>query len=238
MATRWLPRPLYSESAVDFEQFLGTLWEPKNHQKSICSPKSRPRECFFIDFCSERRFPRFFDGFLVDFGWKINEKKLVFFKPPSHFFQHGDPHETLYFTIRKLLFHFLSFWFFSKNWWKKWLKNSSAKKVEKWPPGDPKIDPKSWKNGRKIAKNPEKCQKSCFFEESIFWWFFRWPKNRKKKAFPSLTNQFSWPWAPLGDYRGKQPITNNSLSNTPLGRWPGELLIILLLIGFPSRVPY
>ena len=41
--------------------------------------------------------------------------------------------------------------------------------------------------------------------------FFGWPKNRKKEAFPSSVNQFSWPWAPLGDYRGLQysnPLTD------------------------------
>ena len=51
-----------------FSDFLGPPWEAKNHQKSTFSQKSRPRERFFIDFCSERRFPRFFDGFLVEFG--------------------------------------------------------------------------------------------------------------------------------------------------------------------------
>ena len=51
-----------------FSDFLGPPWEAKNHQKSTFSQKSRPRERFFIDFCSERRFPRFFDGFLLDFG--------------------------------------------------------------------------------------------------------------------------------------------------------------------------
>ncbi len=163
--------------------FGSPLGAQKSQKIDFFSQKSRLRERFFIDFCCECRFPRFFDWFLVDFGWKIDEKTLVLFKPPSHFFQHGDPHETLYFTIRKLLFRFLSFWFFfSKNRWKKRLKISPAKKVEKWPPGDPKIDPKSWKNGRKIAKNPQKCQKSWFFEGSIFWWFFGWPKNRKKEA--------------------------------------------------------
>ena len=51
-----------------FSDFLGPPWEAKNHQKSTFSQKSRPRERFFIDFCCERRFPRFFDRFLVDFG--------------------------------------------------------------------------------------------------------------------------------------------------------------------------
>ena len=44
-----------------WDTFLGPPWEPKNHQKSIFSQKSRPRERFFIDFCCECRFPRFFD---------------------------------------------------------------------------------------------------------------------------------------------------------------------------------
>ena len=72
VATRWLPRPLFPSSPVDFEQFLGPPWEPKNQQKSIFSPKSRPRDRFFIDFCCECRFSRF----QVDFG-RVRTLKIV-----------------------------------------------------------------------------------------------------------------------------------------------------------------
>ena len=68
VATRWLPRPSHSMMVHPRGTFLGPPWEAKNHQKSIFSQQSRPRERFFIDFCCECRFPRFFDGFLVDFG--------------------------------------------------------------------------------------------------------------------------------------------------------------------------
>ena len=43
-----------------FDTFLGPPGEAKNHQKSTFSQKSRPRKRFFIDFCRECRFPRFF----------------------------------------------------------------------------------------------------------------------------------------------------------------------------------
>ena len=159
-------------------------------------------ELFFFNFCCECRFPWFFDWFSVDFGWKINEKKLFFSSLLRSLSNMATLTKHCILRYESYFFVFWVFWFFSKNWWKKRLKISPAKKVEKWPPGDPKIHPKSWKNGRKIAKNPKNCQKSWFFEGSIFWWFFGWPKNRKKEARPSLSNQFSWPWAPLGDYRG------------------------------------
>ena len=63
-AHEWLP----SMIGQPFGDFLGPPGEAKNHQKSTFSQKSRPRERFFIDFCSECRFPRFFTSFLFDFG--------------------------------------------------------------------------------------------------------------------------------------------------------------------------
>ena len=56
-AHEWFP----SMIGHPFDTFLGPPGEAKNHQKSTFSPKSRPRERFFIDFCSEWRFSRFFD---------------------------------------------------------------------------------------------------------------------------------------------------------------------------------
>ena len=138
--TRWRPRVVRVNDETALGHIFGSsLGAEKSRKNRFFSPKSRPKERFFIDFWCERRFPRFFDWFLVDFGWKIDGKKLVFFKSPSHFFQHGNPHETLYFIIRKLLFHFLSFWFFFKKMMKKngW-KIHLPKKSKNDPRGIPK----------------------------------------------------------------------------------------------------
>ena len=155
---KWLPDSSQdhfgSMMVTSLGGFLGPLGVPKIDQKSTFWENGCSKERFFIDFCGKCRFSRFFGGFLVDLPLKIDGKTDVFCHNCACFFQTGDPHETLYFTIRKLLFRFLSFWFFLKNRWKKRLKISLAKKVEKWPPGDPKMDPKSSKNGRSIAKNP------------------------------------------------------------------------------------
>ena len=165
-----------------FSDFLGPPWEAKNHQKSTFSQKSRPRERFFIDFCCECRFPRFFDWFLVDFGWKINEKKLVFFKPSSQFFQHGDPHETLYFTIRKLLFRFLSFWFFfSKNWWKNDWKFHLPKKSKNDPRGTPKYIQNPEKMVAKSPKIPKNAKKVDFLRGRFFDDFLDGQKIEKRR---------------------------------------------------------
>ena len=45
----------------------------------------------------------------IEGPWKVDEKTNVLFHSRACFFQTGDPHETLYFTIRKLLFRFFQF---------------------------------------------------------------------------------------------------------------------------------
>ena len=95
------------------ESILEPSRDPKIYQKLNCCAKGCSRERVFIDFCGKCRFPWLFGWFLVDFSWKIDEKTDVFFHNCACFFQTGDPHETPYFTIRKLLFHFLRFAFFS-----------------------------------------------------------------------------------------------------------------------------
>ena len=116
---------------------------------------------------------RFFHRFSIAFGWKIDEKTFVFFKPPSHFFQHGDPHETLYFTMRKLLFHFLSFCFFFQKNVQNWVQNWTQKKIEKnnstGTQNDPKIDKKSIGKSWKSLKWPKKVVFGRIDFLMIFW---------------------------------------------------------------------
>ena len=87
-------------------------------------PQKRPK----IDFLRQRvlqgtRFYRFlwqmpfflifwwiFGRFSMNNWWK---KQTCFFHNRACFFQTGDPHETLYFTMRKLLFLFFVFLHFS-----------------------------------------------------------------------------------------------------------------------------
>ena len=67
------------------------------------------------------------------------------------FFQHGKPHETSYFTIRKLLFHFFFvFWYFS-------LKNiekiTSKCKDQLWIPKSTQNAPREPVLGPKMVPN-------------------------------------------------------------------------------------
>ena len=116
----WMPShtPLDSKSEksipfwslfVDWGYPLDALRDPKIDQKSSFCDNGCSKERCFIDLCGKCSFSRFFGGFLVDFSRKIDEKTDVFFHNLACFFQTGDLHETLYFTIRKLLFRVFCF---------------------------------------------------------------------------------------------------------------------------------
>ena len=55
-----------------------------------------------------------FGWFFAKNQWTNDGKNDAFFRIGACFFQHCDPHETMYFIIRKLLFHFSRFCVFSK----------------------------------------------------------------------------------------------------------------------------
>ena len=99
----------FSTSEAPWERFLDPGRDPKMAQNRALERKVALRDVFFVDFCRFSRFSRFLPQFCIDFGRKINEIFVVFFQFAYRFLQHGDPHETLYFTIRKLLFHFSRF---------------------------------------------------------------------------------------------------------------------------------
>ena len=92
---------------------LGTLGEPKNSLKiDFLLKKRRSERAFSVIFVHKAGFRAFCTIFRRFFS-KIDEKSMnkndAFFRIAACFFQHGDPHETPYFTIRKLLFHFSRF---------------------------------------------------------------------------------------------------------------------------------
>ena len=99
----------FSTSEAPWERFLDPGRDPKMAQNRALERKVALRDVFFVDFCRFSRFSRFLPQFCIDFGRKINENFIVFFQSVCRFLQHGDPHETLYFTVRKLLFHFSCF---------------------------------------------------------------------------------------------------------------------------------
>ena len=136
--------------------FLGveaTRGVPKINQKSTFSENGWSKERFFIVFCGKCRFSRFVGGFLVDFSKKIDEKTDVFFHNRVCFFQTGDLHETLYFTIRKLLFRVLSFSLFLKNLSKIECKIGPRKIIEQIAQLTPKMVPKLIKSKLKNLEN-------------------------------------------------------------------------------------
>ena len=55
VATRWLPSPLCSEELVNFSSFGVPSGISKTTENRFFLKKSRPRERFFIDFCSDCR---------------------------------------------------------------------------------------------------------------------------------------------------------------------------------------
>ena len=95
---------------VDFGVPLGTPNRPKI---DLWTPKCG-RACFLTVFYSMLCLAQFSDSI-----WgRIFMKNRCFFQCDFpeilFFFQPGDPHQTLYFTSRNLLFHFFIFSFFHR----------------------------------------------------------------------------------------------------------------------------
>ena len=150
---------------------LGTPGEPKNSLKiDFLLKKRRSKRVFspiFVHRACFHAFNTIFRRFFSKNRWKINEKNDAFFRIVACFFQHGDPHETLYFTIRKLLFHFSRFCVFSKKNVKTRAPKSrprfSLKNHPKVVPGDP-----FWtQNGPELTSGRWKNRK--MWQKSRFW---------------------------------------------------------------------
>ena len=142
-------------------------------KKRFLAKKTAFRTCFFVDFCARSWFPRFlhdFPSIFLEKSMKDQWKNDAFFRIVACSFQHGDPHETLYFAMRKLFFHFSRFCVFSK---KKSSKNVFRKRDHVFPS---KITQKSspgtrfgTQNGPELtsgrSKNRKMSQKNRFWTQ-------------------------------------------------------------------------
>ena len=154
-----------------------TQRDPKNRLEIACLlKKGRYKRGFLLIFSRKAVFyalDAFFHQFSTKNRWKINEKNNAFFQCSACFFEHGDPHETSYFTMRKLLFHFSCFCVFSTKNVEKWLQNAksnfASQNHQRTVPGD-----LFWvQNWTRInvgeAKKSQNRQKNCKIRRSIFW---------------------------------------------------------------------
>ena len=125
---------------------LATQGDPKNSKKvDVLLKKGVPNAicCRLVRITAVfRAFCMIFHRFFTKKTQNTHEKNDVFVHFAACFFQHGDPDKTLYFTMRKLLFHFLSFCFFSKKMSKIECKIGPRKKSKKMTQLGPKMIPK------------------------------------------------------------------------------------------------
>ena len=101
-------------------------------------PQILPKIDFFVKKPFQgkvfRRFLQRMSCFLIfrsifgRFQSQIEWEKLCFFDAPSLFFQHGDPHDDMYFTGPNALFTFFRFYHFLKRRLKKRTRNWLARK--------------------------------------------------------------------------------------------------------------
>ena len=132
----------------------------------------------FHAFCTISR--RFF----TKNRWNNDEKTDVFFRIGVCCFQHCDPHETVYFIIRKLLFHFLRFCIFLKKRSKNVLQNRDhvfpLKITKMSSPGTISGPTMLLNQYRRDQKNPKNVKKSSFRTEQFFERFLEREKIQKK----------------------------------------------------------
>ena len=118
--------PKKTQAPGDAKMLLpGRPGRPRETQRDT---KNRPKIVFLLKkgvpsvdvcrfLCARPLFQAFcamVHRFFTENRWKIDEKNDACFQSVARFFEHGDPHETPRFTIRKLLFHVLCFCIFSK----------------------------------------------------------------------------------------------------------------------------
>ena len=150
---------------------------------------------------------------------------LLFSSHPCLFLDMATFTIVWFFLIETYFFIFCFFVFFCKKWSKINVKKQMKKIVENWPPRTPFWTPKSTKSGQRASQNGSKIEKKWFLRGWFFDDFLDGQKSHSQRSFQSLMFQYGWVLASLGDIGGS--IKDNpiySLSNTPLGRWPGELL--------------
>ena len=116
---------------------------PKSVKNWFFAQKSGSKRVFLLIFeriIVRHDFASILHRFFTKNQGKFVEKISVVFCQHRLFFEHCDPHETLYFTIRKLCFRFLSFCFFLEKYRKHDFKIQAAffptKKYPKMLPGE------------------------------------------------------------------------------------------------------
>ena len=129
---------------------------------------------------------------------KIEGKDDAFFQCSACFFEHGDPHEILYFTIWKLLLRFLSFCFFFKQMLKKTIEKFTCQKNRKMtsrgPQNGPKIVKKRSKNRWKCQQMPKRFVSGSGFSEAPIHYVKTLRTNNKSASVgdPPFTNRGQW----------------------------------------------
>ena len=90
---------------------LGTQRDAKNRPQNVFLLKKRRSKrgfsSLFVRKAVVQALCMICSWFFAKNRWKINEKNDAFFHSVARFFERGDPHETQYFTIWKLLLHFV-----------------------------------------------------------------------------------------------------------------------------------
>ena len=124
----------------------------KNH---FFAPKDVLRSSFLTVFAA-RAFFSIFRWFSFDFSLKIDVFSSVVSLLIACFFELGDPHNSVHFTIQKLFFHFLCFFIFTTKIIKNRCENTVPKhdqKIMVWASIlGPKIDENRRRKARKAPK--------------------------------------------------------------------------------------
>ena len=133
-----------------FGSLLGSLKSPK-----IDIFFKKPSQgALFHRFLLRMSFFSIFLLILNRFLMKIQWEKLVFFKHPSRFFQHGDPHDSMYFIGPNALFTCFCFICFLKKLMENTSNNLSCQKMRKITSWAPQNGPKM------VKKSSTTCEKS------------------------------------------------------------------------------
>ena len=128
-------------------------------------------------------------------------------------FSNWRPSQNTVFHDVKPTFSFFASIIFSEKTWKLSATLDPEKSSRKGPNWDPKWTPNCWKLRWGNLENHQNGETKQFFEGSIFWWFFGWPKNWSQRLQPSLTIEISLGLPPglLWGERGAQEKTTQRL---------------------------
>ena len=176
---------------------------------------------FLLRRALQPTFPSIFHRFLTK---KSMYFSLLFSSHPCFFLDMATFTIVWFFPIETYFFIFCFFVFFCKKWSKINVKKQMKKKDWKLTSQDPFLNPKIDKIGTEGFPKWLKNRKKKFLRGWFFDDFLDGQKSHSQRSFHSLIFQYGWVLASLGDIGGT--IKDNPiywLSNTPLGRWPGEL---------------